>query len=266
MLKREIIFKTIFEDRKNAFITAGGGSGKSFLLRELYQSASTYGFKPKEVALVSTTGISAYNIEGQTIHSWCGILLPNGITEMDAETLQHTVSSIIRRSCMKKNAIQIKQTRLLLIDEVSMLGGFYLELLDKVCRAVKKCEKPLGGIQVVMTGDMFQLQSVGDVFLFESEVWEDLQCVYFVLTTFYRFQDEEWTQLLVRCRVGTLTDGDKELLRSRVMTEKEFETRSEWNGESNLRPTMLLPTHKQVDEYNHCNHAYTKNEKILWPE
>ena len=86
MLKREIIFKTIFEDRKNAFITAGGGSGKSFLLRELYQSASTYGFKPKEVALVSTTGISAYNIEGQTIHSWCGILLPNGITEMDAET------------------------------------------------------------------------------------------------------------------------------------------------------------------------------------
>ena len=250
MLKREIIFKTIFEDRKNAFITAGGGSGKSFLLRELYQSAPTYGFKPKEVALVSTTGISAYNIEGQTIHSWCGILLPNGITEMDTETLQHTVSSIIRRSSMKKNAIQIKQTRLLLIDEVSMLGGFYLELLDKVCRTVKKCEKPLGGIQVVMTGDMFQLQSIGDVFLFESEVWEDLQCVYFVLTTFYRFQDEEWTQLLVRCRVGTLTDGDKELLRSRVITEKEFETRSEWNGESNLRPTMLLPTHKQVDEYN----------------
>lgn len=250
MVKREIIFKTIFEDRKNAFITAGGGSGKSFLLRELYQSASTYGFKPKEVALVSTTGISAYNIEGQTIHSWCGILLPNGITEMDSETLQHTVSSIIRKSSMKKNAVQIKQTRLLLIDEVSMLGGFYLELLDKVCRTVKKCEKPLGGIQVVMTGDMFQLQSIGDVFLFESEVWEDLQSVYFVLTTFYRFQDEEWTQLLVRCRVGTLTDGDKELLRSRVISETDFETRTEWNGESNLRPTMLLPTHKQVDEYN----------------
>jgi ATP-dependent DNA helicase PIF1 len=250
MAKREIIFETIFQHHKNVFITAGGGSGKSFLLRELYQSSSRYGFKPKEVTLVSTTGISAYNIEGQTIHSWCGILLPNGITEMDSETLGHTVTSIIRRSSSRKNAIQIKQTKLLLIDEVSMLGGFYLEILDKVCRAVKKCEKPLGGIQVVMTGDMFQLQSVGDVFLFESEVWEDLKCVYFVLTTFYRFQDEEWTQLLVRCRVGSLTDGDKVLLRSRVISEKELEERTEWNGDSNLRPTMLLPTHKQVDEYN----------------
>ncbi len=189
MAPRDTIFSTVFDEKKNVFITAGGGSGKSYLLREIYATASERGLHPKEIALVSTTGISAYNIGGQTIHSWCGILLPNGITEMDAETLQSTVSSIVRKAMMRKQTIQVKQTKLLLIDEVSMLGGFYLELLDKVCRGIRKCEKPLGGIQVVMTGDMFQLQSVGDVFLFESEVWDELQCIYFVLQTFYRFDD-----------------------------------------------------------------------------
>ena len=91
---------------------------------------------------MSTTGISAYNIGGQTIHSWCGILLPHGITEMDSDTLQSTVSSIVRKAVMRKQVLQVKQSKLLLIDEVSMLGGFYLELLDKVCRTVRITDCP----------------------------------------------------------------------------------------------------------------------------
>ena len=249
MAPRDTVFDIIFNEKKNVFITAGGGSGKSYLLQEIYSTALRRGFRPKEVTLVSTTGISAYNIGGQTIHSWCGILLPHGITEMDSDTLQSTVSSIVRKAVMRKQVLQVKQSKLLLIDEVSMLGGFYLELLDKVCRTVRKCEKPLGGLQVVMTGDMFQLQSVGDVFLFESEVWDELKCVYFVLQTFYRFNDPGWTALLSRCRLGELTSDDHNLLRERVMTEEEFETKTEWNG-SSIRPTMLLPTHQQVDKYN----------------
>ncbi len=249
MAPRDTIFKTIFDEKKNVFITAGGGSGKSYLLREIYTISTERGFHPKEVSLVSTTGISAYNIGGQTIHSWCGILLPQGITEMDTETLQSTVSSIVRKASLRKQAIQVKQTKLLLVDEVSMLGGFYLELLDRVCRTIRKCEKPLGGIQVVMTGDMFQLQSVGDVFLFESELWHELKCIYFVLQTFYRFDDPEWIGLLSRCRLGNLTVEDHKRLRERVITEEEFEEKPEWNG-SSIRPTMLLPTHQQVDRYN----------------
>jgi ATP-dependent DNA helicase PIF1 len=246
MPSRDAVFDIVLQQKKNVFITAGGGSGKSYLLRQLYDYAIAQGYREGEIALTSTTGVSAYNIGGQTIHSWCGIILPSDIARMSSADLRLTVSSIVRRVCKSRRGASISKAKLLLVDEISMLGGYYLEVLDQVCKIVRKNDKVLGGLQMVSTGDMMQLQSVGDVFIFESEVWEELHCTYIILETFYRFTDPLWTKLLTRCRVGELTSEDKKLLETRLISKSELD---HWDSNT-IRPTMILPTHKLVESYN----------------
>jgi ATP-dependent DNA helicase PIF1 len=103
----------------------------------------------------------------------------------------------------------------------------------------------MGGIQVIMTGDFCQLSPVGDFFIFESEVWNQLNCDYFILNTFYRFNDMKWTNLLSRCRIGELNNEDKKIIKSRMITVKDI---NEWKDP--IRPTMIFPTNSLVDKFN----------------
>lgn len=240
----ERIYKAVFEQRRNVFITAEGGAGKSYLLKQIYNMAREKGMEEDECVLTSTTGVSAYNIGGQTIHSWSGILLPSRITEMDADTLRNAIQSIQNRILRMKKGRSINRAKLILIDEVSMLGGYYLEVMDQILRIVRKNPAPMGGLQIVTTGDLCQLPPVGDVFLFESEVWDQMKNEVFYLNTFYRFTDEKWIKLLSRCRLGELTAEDKTLLRSRLVDRKW-----KYEGEG-VRPTLILPTNKKVEEVN----------------
>jgi ATP-dependent DNA helicase PIF1 len=247
---KSFLIDAIFVYKKNVFITASGGAGKSHFLRELKTIADEYGYKEEECVLTSTTGVSAYQLSGRTIHSWSGLLLPSNLTKMDADTLRNSIQTVIKKISGSKKASAIKKAKLLLIDEVSMLGGYYLEILDQVLRVVRRSEDVMGGLQLVMTGDMMQLPPCADVFVFESEVWSDLKLVTVFLETSYRFTDPNWSDLLTRCRIGELTKRDRELLSSRVISREEFEKRedAEWKG--GIRPTMLLPTNKLVEEMN----------------
>ncbi len=73
MSRLSILSEAVFENKENVYISGIAGSGKSYLLKQLYDEAVKRGINS---VLTSTTGVSAFNIGGCTIHSFTGIILP----------------------------------------------------------------------------------------------------------------------------------------------------------------------------------------------
>ena len=119
---------------KNIFITGGGGVGKSYILNKLKEH---YG---DTLDITSTTGVSAINVGGQTIHSWAGIGLAR-------KSVNYVVNYKIRKN--KSLERQIKECKLLAIDEVSIMSDKLIKYLDDVLQQVRECPLPFGDLQVI---------------------------------------------------------------------------------------------------------------------
>ena len=151
----------------NIFITGPGGSGKSALIRLINDD----GYKKfKNIHVTALTGCAAVllNCKAKTLHSWAGIGLGNG-------TLEQLVTKIKKNKFTKA---LWRNTDILVVDEVSMLSLKLFNVLNAIGKAVRNNQKPFGGIQLVFSGDFFQLPPVGDhlepdtqQFCFESEDW-----------------------------------------------------------------------------------------------
>lgn len=135
--------------RKSVFFTGSAGTGKSVLLRQLIQELKEH-FKPGQVAVTASTGIAACNIGGCTLHSFAGVGLGTG----DVQLLLKKLAS------NKKATSRWKKVKVLIIDEVSMVDGDLFDKLEEIARKVRKKDLPFGGIQLVITGDFFQLPPV----------------------------------------------------------------------------------------------------------
>ena len=194
---------------QNVFISGVGGCGKSYLMKQLHKHYKEV--QKKKVVLASTTGISAYNLGGITIHSWTKIIVPSVVE--DAEQWTH---QLIRKLRKKGLAKKYQETQMIFIDEVSMLGANYMDVFNFVAQELRGNHKPFGGIQLILGGDMMQLSPVRDDFPFESASWEGLNLTYFHLTKAYRFDHQSWVDLLHRARLGRLTQEDKNDLMSRL--------------------------------------------------
>jgi ATP-dependent DNA helicase PIF1 len=135
----------------NIFITGPGGAGKSALIRMIYADAYS---KFKDIHVTAMTGCASIllNCKAKTLHSWAGIGLGNGTTE-------YLINKIKKNKFLK--AIW-KATEILVVDEVSMLSLKLFEMLNAIGKAVRGNSKPFGGIQLIFSGDFFQLPPVGD--------------------------------------------------------------------------------------------------------
>jgi len=220
------------EKGRNVYISGTGGSGKSYLLKQIYFTLR----KVKTCVLTSTTGISAHLIEGRTIHSWSTLVLPN----IEPKDPVQFVADVMEKVKSSGADSRIRSTQILFVDEISMLGGVYLDILHEICVRVRGNTKALGGIQLVCCGDMLQLPPVGDEFVFQSQCWARLKLAYFKLTTRYRFTDMVWADLLDRARMGECTEDDFKLLESRI--------NARCMGE--ILPTFIYNLRKDVDEHN----------------
>lgn len=125
---------------RSALLTGAAGTGKTHLLNNFIVQARAAG---KKVAVTATTGLAATHLGGNTIHSWSGIGAGDALANNFFERLSKT-----RREVVTK-------TDVLIIDEISMLHDFRLDMVDEVCRRVRENDQPFGGIQVVMSGDFF---------------------------------------------------------------------------------------------------------------
>lgn len=210
----------LFKKGKNVLIISSGGCGKSFLVKNMQEYIATSG-DCKNIYVTSTTGVSAFNISGCTIHSFMGI----GTGESDLEFL-------IRKMLRNKIAIdRLRATDILIIDEISMLSAELLEKINRLCQHFRKSKKFFGGIQVVFTGDPLQLLAVFNKgveqdtrLIIESPVFIDAfkNTTVVLNKNFRQVGDAKFTELLLRVRLGEQTADDISILKKRmVYTENQ---------------------------------------------
>lgn len=196
---------------ESVFLTGPAGTGKTFVLREFIRLARASG---KHVAITATTGIAATHLGGSTVHSWSGIgvhgELPRGFFEHMSKTRVEIIS----------------KTDTLIIDEISMLHDYRLGMIDEVCRMVRKKDEPFGGLQVILSGDFFQLPPVNrsdDLIqgglAFKSNVWQQLDPVVCYLEDQYRQNDDKLAEILMAMREGEIRRHHAETLLERAEYE-----------------------------------------------
>lgn len=233
---------------ESVLLTGPAGAGKTYVLNQFIRLAKHEG---KHVSVTATTGLAATHLGGTTIHSWAGIgvhdELPRGFADHIAKG---------RREIIEK-------TDVLIIDEISMLHDFRLDMVDEACRLVRKQpDVPFGGIQVIMSGDFFQLPPInrGDSraggFVVNSAVWQELDPVICYLEEQHRQDDQQLIAILNALRDGDLRRHHAEALLARVDQQPE--------GEGEL--TELHTVNIDVDALNDKKLAALGGDEIFYTQ
>jgi ATP-dependent DNA helicase PIF1 len=237
-LEQQIAFDKYIQG-ENIFITGPGGSGKSELIKKIYDHASR-NFKSIQVTALTGCASILLNCKAKTIHSWSGIGLGNG-----------SVEEILRKVKMNKYATNAwKNTDVLVVDEVSMLSLKLFDTLNIIGKKIRgDNNKGFGNIQLVFSGDFFQLPPVGDKddidsqrFCFESLDWNHVFPTQIQLKKIFRQKDEIYSCILNQIREGKIKKKSCNLL-SQYVGRKHDENLI-------VEPTKLFPTRVKVEAVN----------------
>lgn len=238
----------------NVFLTGAPGAGKTYVLNQFVKQARQRG---ASVAVTASTGIAATHLNGQTIHSWSGV----GVAQVMTDTLLKQIKT--------RRGKRIRATDILVIDEISMMHAWLFDMVDQACRAVRRSPEPFGGLQVVMSGDLFQLPPVSNTrrdrelvapppelvamreryakagrnpngFVTESLIWPELNPVVCYLTEQHRQDTGQLLDVLTDIRQGTVTDTDRQALDTRIGVEPA----------GNDVAISLYPNNRQADALN----------------
>ncbi|GAA5988260.1 hypothetical protein JCM10908_002134 [Rhodotorula pacifica] len=142
---------------QSVFFTGAAGVGKSFLLQEITRLLE---YLQKPFQITATTGIAALQVSGITVHSWAGVGLG-----------KDPVTVLYDRIMRSKERVKIwQETSVLVIDEISMIGADLFTKLDVLGKLLRRDRRPFGGLQLVVSGDFFQLPPV-------PEARNELRCM-----------------------------------------------------------------------------------------
>ncbi len=212
MLQREAL--EILKTGSNVFLTGVPGAGKTYVINKYVEWLKDKGIFP---AITASTGIAATHIGGRTLHSFIGI----GVVDyLD----QDVIEQIMQREKLYKKLVD---TKVLIIDEISMLDAKVLDKVNVILKAVKKSEKAFGGIQMIFVGDFFQLPPVtkrGEAtkyFAFMSSAWKEARPLTCYLEEQFRQTDETFTKLLMAIRENNIDEFHVEILED--LKKKTFE-------------------------------------------
>jgi ATP-dependent DNA helicase PIF1 len=200
-------FDVLENSRKNVFLTGKAGTGKSTFLHYFREHTK------KKVAVVAPTGVAALNVAGQTIHSFFR-LKPAFV---DVTTLKASRSKVL------------KELEMLIIDEISMVRADVFEGIDHTLRLARQNDKPFGGVQVCVIGDLFQLPPVvsreektfyaqyyPSPFFFCTKAYGEAQFTTIQFNTIHRQNDGAFIHILNAIRAGTCSTMELEVLNNRV--------------------------------------------------
>jgi len=214
----------------NVFLTGEAGSGKTYLLEKYIDYLENKGVK---TAITASTGIAATHLDGVTIHSWAGIGVNNTLSDKE-------ISNLLERKYLQKH---FEGTEVLIIDEVSMLTAKQLDMIDRVCKAFKKNKLPFGGLQIILSGDFFQLPPVSSGnkvdFAFNSYIWEEIDLKICYLTDQFRQKNDKLQEVLSKIRQNKINSKVKKILQQRVKADS-----------SNEDITKLYTHNKDINKIN----------------
>ncbi len=219
---------------KNIFLTGQAGVGKSFIInyfiRHFRENVES---EKKRLFVTSLTGISALIIGGQTIHRFCGIGLGD-------KPIDELVKHINRHANVKERYMV---TKVLIIDEISMMNPELFDKIDLIFRKVRKNDAPFGGIQLILSGDLLQLPPVNsNEFVFDAFNWDDVIQETIYLDEVMRQNEGEFIQVLNKIRMGTIDDQVRRVLQSRQNIEVI--------NDFGILPSRLFSRRNRVKEIN----------------
>lgn len=186
--------------------------------------------KRKKVVVTATTGLAAAHLGGQTIHSWSGIGLGTKLHEDYKYMMSEARKKLIRKA------------DILIIDEVSMMHDYNLDMVDQAMKIVRENDEPMGGLQVIFCGDFFQLPPVAKNgegrFITRSKVWEALNLSVCYLEEQHRADDLRLQEILNAMRAGDIRQRHLSWLLERMQLEPQGDV------------TRLYTTNMDVDIIN----------------
>jgi len=225
---------SILKSGRNVFLTGSAGAGKTYVLNQYINYLKEH---KVGVAVTASTGIAATHMNGQTIHSWSGI----GVR--DEVSVKH-LSNLKEKKYFRDKMDSVK---VLVIDEISMLHRNQLDLVNRVLKYFKGNELAFGGIQVVFSGDFFQLPPIGNEpessrqkFAFMSDAWLESEPAICYLTEQHRQSENDLNTILNEIRNGSVTQKSIDLLESRV----------EFHPDEGEQETRLYTHNADVDRIN----------------
>jgi ATP-dependent DNA helicase PIF1 len=229
----------IYDKGENLFMTGPGGVGKSYLINLLINR-----FKgQKNIQVCAMTGVASelLNCDAKTIHSWSGSGLVSGKQEKVLRNILYN----------RKTVKNWKNVDILIVDEVSMMSVKLFEVLDKAGRYIRRVDKPFGGIQLVFSGDFYQLPPIseyndkeGSKFCFESENWKETFPNVVLLNKIFRQKDASFMKILKQVRNGGITKKTYDILNKRLLSDK---------NSLEIMHTIISPIRSQVEAINCSN-------------
>lgn len=209
---KQITALKIMNSGKNVFLTGPAGSGKTYVLNEFIKLQKR---QNKKIAITATTGLAASHMGGTTIHSWSGISIYQTLPNNFFSKLPATRKEIIQKADV------------LIIDEISMMHDFRLDMVNEVCKNLRQNNKPFGGLQVILCGDFFQLPPVNrndgsrvGGFSYKSMSWEELDLYVCYLDQQFRQNDDTLIDILNSIRNRSLSQNHIDILRSRIIKSR----------------------------------------------
>jgi ATP-dependent DNA helicase PIF1 len=237
----------IMNEGHNVFLTGPAGSGKTYLLNQLIRLKKHEG---KHVSVTATTGLAASHLGGSTIHSWSGIGVRDDIGAHFVDGMSNSRREIIEK------------TDVLIIDEISMLHDFRLDMVDQIARLVRRQpDEPFGGIQVIMSGDFFQLPPVNRSdspegrFVVFSKAWSELDPVVCYLEEQHRQDGDD------------VLNGILEAMRARDIRRSHAEALLERAGKVPPEGSLFTELHTvnvDVDKQNQAKLDTLEGDEIIY--
>ncbi|GAW21033.1 hypothetical protein ANO14919_105460 [Xylariales sp. No.14919] len=263
---------------RNVFYTGSAGCGKSTVLKAFTRRLRDCGLR---VDIVAPTGISALGVGGCTTFVYAG---------WNLSSFKQPLGRLRQEAHRKNIRKRLKDTDVLVIDEISMVENFHFERLNAVMQEARGSYEPFGGVRVIVTGDFHQLPPVKpfehcltcgeelvpnrseamysckkhgifhdeDKWAFKSEAWALCNFVYFHLKTIHRQNDETFVKILQKCRIGqSLTSDDTDLLMNHPCkignATRLYASREEVRRQNRIRFDKLLSekySYACLDDFN----------------
>lgn len=225
------IFDGVINDimeREHIFMHSCGGSGKSVLIHKIKKWCQENSLN---VAITASTGVSAFNIGGSTIHSYAGIGIAN-------KPLYKYVSNVKKN---KEKWDGIRALNVLIIDEISMIDDCIFEFLNNQFKELRYSNELFGGITLILSGDLLQLPPVNNKWFFQSPIFEKLNPNIYTFHRGLRYTSQKFFCMLLRIRSGEYKKRDLKKLYSRLINKDTI------LDDSIVR---LYSHNKKVDQYN----------------